>query len=143
MRERGYSTPGRFSRGYFRLGGSAVGGQLVVRARPYVAPGIPAGYGVMTLELRGGVVPTPEGSEIRGLVTAPIGTWTVAVLALVAVVWSLLVISSNGASWPALLFAGVGVSAISVGWVWATRHNQRRALANTAELGELLKTALS
>jgi hypothetical protein len=114
-----------------------------VKARPYVTPGIPAGYGAMTLELRGGVVPTPEGSEVRGVVTAPVGTWTVVVIALAAVLWSLAVIGSNGASWPALLFAVAGVSAMSVGWIWAARHNQRSALANAAELGELLKTALS
>lgn len=143
MSDRRYSTPGRLSRAYFRLGGSATDGRLIVKARPYVTPGIPAGYGAMTLELRGGVAPTPEGSEIRGVVTAPIGTSTVAVLALVAVAWSLVVVGSNGASWPALLFAFAGVSAMSVAWVWAARHNQRRALANTAELGELLKTALS
>jgi len=72
VHDRPYSTPGRFSRGFFRLGGSVAGDRITLTARPYVNPGLIAGFGAMTIELSGAVTPVPGGSELAGSVSAPV-----------------------------------------------------------------------
>jgi hypothetical protein len=67
--DRRYSTPLRSSPGYFRLGGSADAALVTLAARPYVTPRLVAGYGAMTIELRGEVVDRDEGSDVGGAVT--------------------------------------------------------------------------
>lgn len=73
--ERMYSTPGRNSPSFLRLGGSVAEENVILTARPYVIPGVISGYGAMTIELRGEIAPTDGGSEVRGFVTAPV-KWT-------------------------------------------------------------------
>lgn len=98
--QRGYSTPGRHSAGCFRLGGSLGDANVIVTARPYVTPGVVAGYGAMTIELRGQIVPSEEGSEIRALVSAPfkLTAFDLLLVSLFAVV-VIVGIASNPAAW--------------------------------------------
>ncbi|HEX3428229.1 MAG TPA: hypothetical protein VHS36_05430, partial [Candidatus Limnocylindrales bacterium] len=139
---KGYSTPDRQSPGFFRLGGNVGPDQVVVTARPYVTPGIPAGYGAMTLEFEGRVIPVPGGSEVRGIVTAPVRVSTVVFLVVALAVSLVLGLRSDGASWPSLLFLVIGSVAISFAWAWAIRHNQRMALRNAREFARIVQAVL-
>jgi hypothetical protein len=143
IRERPYSTPGRNSPGFFRLGGAVIGRAIRVTARPYVVPGLIAGYGAMMIELSGEVVGKAPGSEIRGSVTAPIPRSSVWLAVVSLIVWAVVVTLGNGSnlvSWSFILIVG---SAITLAWGWIARHNQRKALRNVGELERLLASVIS
>lgn len=143
VRERPYSKPDRDSRGFFRLGGTVTGEHVTLTARPYVTPGLIAGYGAMTIELRGEVVRSDYGSEIRGTVSAPIKWTTPVFLALALVAWVVFGIAGNGSTWPTWTFIVVGGLMVSAAWAWIIRHNQRMALRNVGELTGMLRSIVS
>ena len=143
VRERPYSKPDRDSPGFFRLGGTVTEGRVVLTARPYVTLGLIAGYGAMTIELRGEVVQTDDGSEIRGTVSAPIKWTTPAFLSLALVAWVAFGVAGNGSTWPTWTFIVVGGLVVSVAWAWIIRHNQRMALGNVGELTRMLGSIIS
>lgn len=143
VRERPYSKPDRDSPGFFRLGGTVTEERVALTARPYVTPGLIAGYGAMTIELRGEVVQTDDGSEIRGTVSAPIKWTTPAFLALALVAWVAFGVAGNGSTWPTWTFILVGGLVASVAWAWILRHNQRMALRNVGELTRMLGSIIS
>lgn len=143
VRERPYSKPDRDSPGFFRLGGTVTAEHVALTARPYVTPGLIAGYGAMTIELRGKVVQTDDGSEIRGTVSAPIKWTTPAFLALALVAWVVFGVAGNGSTWPTWTFIVVCGLVVSVAWAWIIRHNQRMALRNVGELTRMLGSIIS
>lgn len=143
VRERPYSKPGRDSPGFFRLGGSVTTDRLTLTARPYVTHGLIAGYGAMTIELRGEVVPSDDGSEIRGTVSAPVRWTTPAFLAFALIAWVVFGIAGNGSTWPTWTFIVVGGLFVAAAWAWIIRHNQRMALRNVDELTRLLGSIVS
>lgn len=143
VRERPYSKPDRDSPGFFRLGGTVTAEHVTLTARPYVTPGLIAGYGAMTIELRGEVVPSDDGSEIRGTVSAPIKWTTPAFLALALVAWVAFGVAGNGSTWPTWIFIVGGGLMVSVAWAWIIRHNQRMALRNVGELTRMLGSIIS
>jgi hypothetical protein len=143
VRERPYSKPDRDSPGFFRLGGTVTEERVVLTARPYVTPGLIAGRGAMTIELRGEVVQTHDGSEIRGTMSAPIKWTTPVFLAVALVFWVAFGVAGNGSTWPTWTFIIVGGLAVSVAWAWIIRHNQRMALRNVGELTRMLGSIIS
>jgi hypothetical protein len=136
--ERRYSIPGRNSSGFLRLGGSVAAGRVSLTARPYLIPGVIAGSGAMTIELRGEVIQAEEGSEIRGTVTAPVRQTTLVFLAFGLIAWAAFGIASNGSRLPTWIFIMLGGVCIGATWVWTIRHNQRTALRHVDELTRLL-----
>jgi hypothetical protein len=143
IERRTYSTPGRYSPGSFRLGGSVAGDRMTLTARPYVTPGLIAGYGAMTIELAGNVVPAPEGSEIVGTVTAPL-RWTkwATFATFVALAWPIVGFGGNRTLWEAWAPLLIGALILSPVWLLILRHNQRMALANVVELTRMIETVL-
>jgi hypothetical protein len=141
--DRRYSTPVRSSPGYFRLGGSVDGALVTLAARPYVTPGLVAGYGAMTIELRGEVVEREEGSDLRGAVTAPLSRTTPAFLVLALILWAAFGVASNGSTLPTWGFVILGSVLVAAAWVWIIRRNQQRALRNVDELTRMLTDILS
>jgi hypothetical protein len=143
VRERAYSNPGRDSPGIIRLGGSVTAEHVILTARPYVTPGLIAGYGAMTIELRGEVVPRDGGSEIRGTVSAPV-TWTTpAFLGFGLIAWVLFLIAGNGSTLPTWTFIVAGGLSVTAAWAWIIRHNQRMALRYVGELTRMLGSIVS
>lgn len=143
VRERPYSKPDRNSPGFFRLGGDVSPEHVTLTARPYVTPGLIAGFGAMTIELRGEVVRSDDGSEIRGTVSAPIKWTTPAFLALALIAWVAFGIAGNGSTLPTWTFIVVGGLMVSAAWAWIIRHNQRMALRNVGELTRMLESIVS
>jgi hypothetical protein len=142
VKERAYSTPDRESPGFLRLGGVVTGDTVAVRARPYVMPGLIAGYGAMEVELRGRVVAHDEGSALRGVLTAPIGWKTPLLLSVVLLAWAGLgILTSRGSAvgWGFTLVGGTFVAAM---WVVVMRRNQRMALRHARELERVLGSIL-
>ena len=140
---RRYSNPGRYSRGYFRLGGMVAPGDVAITARPYVTPGVIAGYGAMTIELRAELTNTREGSQLTGQVTAPVGRMTVASLALASLCFAAAGVAGNGSTLPTWTFVVVGVVVLAILWTWSIRRSQRMALRNADELTRLLRSVLA
>jgi hypothetical protein len=140
---RRYSNPGRYSRGYFRLGGMVAPRDVAITARPYVTPGVIAGYGAMTIELRGELTDTQEGSRLTGQVTAPVGRMTTASLVVASLGFAAAGVVGNGSTLPTWTFVVVGVLVLAVLWTWSIRRNQRRALRNADELTRLLSLVLA
>jgi hypothetical protein len=142
VHDRPYSTPERYSPGFFRLGGSVVGDQIRLTARPYVTPGLIAGYGAMTIELSGNVAAAPEGSEVAGTVSAPMRWSKWATFLTLAIFASPIVFGGNRAPWET--WASLVVLGLILSPVWAViiRHNQRMALANVGELTRMIETIL-
>jgi hypothetical protein len=136
--ERRYSSPGKNSPGFFRLGGSVAAEHLILTARPYVIPGAISGSGAMTIEVRGEVIQAEEGSEIRGTVSAQVRQSTLAFLALGLIIWAAFGIASNGSTLPTWLFIVLGGVCIGATWAWVIRHNQRMAMRNVDELTQML-----
>jgi hypothetical protein len=93
--------------------------------------------------LRGEVVPSDGGSEIRGTVSAPVRWTTSAFLAFALIAWVVFGIAGNGSKWPAWTFVIVGDLFLSAGWAWIIRRNQRMALRNVAELTRMLGSIVS
>jgi hypothetical protein len=143
VRERPYSRPDRYSPGFFRLGGVVTSDRLTLTARPYVTPGLIAGYGAMTIEFSGEVLSSDDGSEIRGMVTAPIEWTSPALLALSLVAWVAFGVAGNGSMLPTWIFVAAGALMLSVAWAWMIRHNQRMALRNVGELTRMLGSIAS
>jgi O-antigen/teichoic acid export membrane protein len=114
-----------------------------VTARPYVTPGLVAGYGAMTIELRGEVVEGDGGSVVRGDVSAPIRWTTPAWLGFAWILWVAFAIVSNGSTLWSWVFVVVGSLVIAAAWIWTIRHNQRMALRNVDELTRMLSSILS
>ena len=138
-----YSKPGRFSTGYFRLGGAVAGtGVVTLTARPYVWPGLVAGYGASTIEFRGEVRSTDDGSEVRGIVTAPASRMILAFLAVILGAWYFMGLISNGSPWPNWIFMALGGLFLAVAWIWVVRNNQRMALRNVGELTLMVETII-
>ena len=141
--ERRYSTPGLDSPGFFRLGGTVAADHLILTARPYVIPGVIGGFGALTIELRGKVVQAENGSEIRGTVSAPIRSTTLAIAAAGLIAWASVGIAGNGSTWPVWIFIALSTAIIVAAWVWALRHNQRMALRNVNELTRMLESIVA
>jgi hypothetical protein len=141
--ERRYSRPGRYSRGFFRLGGAVSPDGVAITARPYVIPGVVAGSGAMTIELRAEVLDTEAGSRLTGKVRAPVGR---TMLAFGLVAWSCFVafaLVGNGSTWPTWTFVMAGTLILSVLWTWIIRRNQRMALRSAIELTALVRSILA
>ena len=143
VEERRYSSPGRNSPGFFRLGGSVIAEHVILTARPYVIPGVIAGFGAMTIEFRGEVIKNEGGSEIRGTVSAPVGSATLAVAVLALLAWAGFGIAGNGSGWPAWIFIVLTGVIVGAAWVCAIRHNQRMALRNVGELTLMLRSIVA
>lgn len=137
---RRYSHPGRYAPGYLRLGGSVATDHMTLTARPYVIPGLVAGYGAMTIELRGEVVDSADGSEVRGTVTAPVRWTTLAFAAVAWIVWVAFGITGNGRTWLVWAIVVLGSVFVSAAWAWIIRRNQRMALRNVDELTRMLRS---
>lgn len=141
--ERRYSNPSRFSVGYFRLGGSIAQARVILMARPYLIPGLVAGRGAMTIELRAEVIEAEDGSDLRGTVTAPIRWPTPVFLVTGSVLWAAVGIAGNGSNWLTWGFVVAGIATMATLWSWILRHNQRRALRNVDELVRTIDSILS
>jgi hypothetical protein len=131
--ERRHSSPGRSSPGFFRLGGRVAAERLVLTARPYVIPGVIAGYGAMTIEMRGDVIQTADGSEIRGTVSAPIQFAMLASAAVTLITWVVFGLALNASTSLTRILIVLGAVFIGVLWAWTIRRNQRMALRNVDE----------
>jgi hypothetical protein len=139
--ERRYSSPGKDSPGFFRLGGSVAAEHVFLTAHPYLIPGVITGSGAMTIELRGEVIQAQDGSEIRGTVSAPVRQTTLAFAALVLIIWAAFGIAFNGSlTWIIVVLGGI---LVGVMWAWTIRHNQRMALRNVDELTRMLRTIVA
>lgn len=141
--ERRYSRPDRFSSGFLRLGGSIAATNVRLTARPYVTPGLVAGYGAMTIELRGEVVEREDGSELRGTISAPVRWTTPASLVIAWAAWVGWGIAGNGSIWPTWLFVAFASLLMAAAWTWAVRHNQRMALRHVHDLQRTVRSILS
>jgi hypothetical protein len=141
--ERRYSSPGRSSPGFFRLGGSVMAEHVVLTARPYVIPGVIAGSGAMTMELRGEVIQAEEGSEIRGTVSAPIRFSTLAFAVFTLITWVVCGLAFNGSTSLARIFILLGAVSIGVVWAWTIRRNRRMALRNVDELTRMIRSIVA
>lgn len=113
-------------------------------ARMYVMPGFIAGYGAMPLEMRGEIKATPEGSVVRGFVTAPfrLGPLDLVLLTLFAAV-VITGIASSGAILSVLLLLVVAGTAMVPIWTLMVRHNQRVALTNVDDLKRMVGSVVS
>jgi hypothetical protein len=80
---------------YLGLGGSVAAGWVKLTVRPYLSPGEPQTRGMVPLVMVGQVVPTADGGEIRGQVTAPVGPAERRVFALVMLLWLIVGISGG------------------------------------------------
>jgi len=117
--------------------------RVIVTARPYVMPGVIGGFGAMTIELRGEVTQAEDGSEIRGIVSAPVGSTTLAFAVLALIAWAGFVIAGNGFAWPTWIFIALSSVIVGAVCVWAIRHNQRMALRNVDELTRMLRSIVA
>lgn len=136
-----YSTPERDANGYLRLGGRVASGQVCVTAKPYVIPGVPAGYGAMTLEFRGDLAGNVEGCELRGSINAPLRPRTVWALVVGFAVLGTFAVATGGGiqiAWVLVMAAILGPT-----WAWVIRHNQRMALRNAGEFARLLTSVIA
>jgi Flp pilus assembly protein TadB len=141
--ERRYSRPNRYSRGFLRLGGAVSTDGVAITARPYVIPGVVAGYGAMTIELRAEVVDTEAGSRLTGNLTAPVRR---TMLAFGLVAWSCFAafaLAGNRSTWPTWAFVMAATLILTVLWTWIIRRNQRMALHNAIELTTLVSSILA
>jgi hypothetical protein len=138
-----YSEPSGSPPRLYRLGGTATEAGLVLTATPCLRPGIRAGSGSLTLELRGEIGAVGSGSEIRGTIVAPIGRRTIRTLAVVVAAFLALSLTGSGPD-PFLVVFCLVVSALaSVAWVSILRHNQRTALDNVETFQAFVRTVLA
>jgi hypothetical protein len=129
-----YKTESRSPR-YFGLGGSVAAGRVALTVRPYIQPGEKQIRGMMPIELRGEVVSTDDGSEIRGTASAPVGRALPTFLAVGLTAWMLVGISGGPFTG---LFALAGGGFMAAAWAWFIRHNQRTALGKVDEVARII-----
>ena len=120
---------------YFGLGGSVAGGLATLTVRPYMTPGERQYRGMMPIELRGEVLSTDDGSEIRGTATAPVGRRFPSFLAVALAAWILVGISGGPFTG---VFAVVGGGFITAAWALVIRHNQRTAICRVDEASRVI-----
>ena len=112
--ERRYSSPGRNSRGFFRLGGVVAPDGMTITARPYLIPGVIAGGAAMTIELRAEVVDTAAGSRLTGVVSAPVPQTTIAFGFVAWLCFVVFGVAGNGSTWPTWTFVVVASLAVAL-----------------------------
>jgi hypothetical protein len=104
-------------------------------ARPYITPGERQLRGMMPIELRGEVVSTDDGSEIRGTAIAPVGRRLPTFLAVGLAAWMLVGLSGGPFTG---IFALAGGGFIALAWAFVIRHNQRTAMGRVDEVARVL-----
>jgi hypothetical protein len=117
--------------------GSATGAYAEFAVRTYVMPGIRSGGGTMDMRVVGSLQDTPSGSEFAGLVSVPIGRWTIRVLA----GWLVFVAIMTGASGglAILVLCVILLVPAAVAWALVLRHNQRVTPRDAGSLSRFLQ----
>ena len=137
-----YSTRGSDTPRFWRFGGSVGAGGMFVTARPYIRPGLSGKTGAMPLEFRGQVIPAPGGSEIRGVLDAPIRSADVRFLALFLVALVTFGLVDNEGSWLIPLFVTTTAITMALIWTWMIRRLQRVTLSKSAEFERIVREVL-
>jgi len=105
--------------------------------KPYTSPGEREVRGMIPLVLLGQVIPTADGGEIQGNVTAPVGPAMPILMAFALLAWVLAGVSSGPATG---VFAVTGAAFVAIAWTWIIRHNQRSALDRVDVLVRFLES---
>ena len=122
---------------YLGLGGTVASGQVTLTVKPYTSPGEREVRGMIPLVLLGQVIPTADGGEIQGNVTAPVGPAMPILMAFALLAWVLAGVSSGPATG---VFAVTGAAFVAIAWTWIIRHNQRSALDRVDVLVRFLES---